>query len=70
MFIVLVWDEKYIAQLSEPSAAEAPRKAKQLLSEGRRNVFIRDLDRNQHQPEHFERRYCAKGSAPDCVSFT
>jgi hypothetical protein len=54
MFIVLVWDENYIAQFSEPSAAEATRKAKQLLSEGRRNVFIRDLDRNQYQPEHFE----------------
>jgi hypothetical protein len=54
MFIVLVWDENYIAQFSEPSPAEATRKAKQLLSEGRRNVFIRDLDRNEYRAEHFQ----------------
>ena len=54
MFIVLVWDENYIAQFSEPSPAEATRRAKELLKEGRRNVYIRDLDRNEYRPEHFE----------------
>jgi hypothetical protein len=54
VFIVLVWDDDYIAQFSKPSPAEAISKARELLSEGRRNVLIRDNDRNEYRPELFE----------------
>ena len=54
MFIVFVWDDKYIAQFSAPSPADATSKARELFNEGRQNVYVRDPDRNEYRAEEFE----------------
>ena len=54
MFIVLVWDDDYIAQFSAPSPSQATSKATNLLREGRQNIFVRDPDRNECRAEEFE----------------
>ena len=53
VFIVLVWDDDYIAQFSAPSPAQAVSKATDLLKEGRQNIFVRDPDRNEYRAEEF-----------------